>query len=192
VRINRQRLPESCARYPARSLKRADRFDLFFALSLLLLAAASLLCALPARADEEVVIDAGGDMLDSDDSGIGMPSSNPRVRPILAAHPGQLVVVCVAGCGKPRAVQVLSRPVAGRIGGLVPSKGKMGSSVYGPPKPGQHFNRLAGIGNDVICVAGCNGRPGQVLQRMSDLPPPAKGKPRAPKKKRDGLLDILP
>jgi hypothetical protein len=30
------------------------------------------------------------------------------------------------------------------------------------------------------CVAGCTGAPGQVLQRMPGLPPPAKPAPREP------------
>ncbi len=52
----------------------------------------------------------------------GMPATNPRVKPILAAHPDQLVVICVAGCdGKPKAVQILPRPIAGRAAEYVPS-----------------------------------------------------------------------
>jgi hypothetical protein len=161
------------------------------------MAALACLVSLNARAADKVTVEAGGRAAETEDTGGGMPSSNPRVRPILAAHPGQLVVICVAGCdGKPRAVQILPGPVTARVGAFVPSAAKMGKEVYGPPHPA----KLAGQGaadNDVICIAGCMGRPGQVLQRVSDLPPrkrPAAkaAKDEAAKGKGNEPLGILP
>jgi hypothetical protein len=144
----------------------------------LLLAALYLLQPFPARAADDVVLDDGGDALNVSSGGAGMPASNPRVHPILAAHPNQYVVVCVAGCdGKPKAVQILPRPVIGREGGFVPTTGKTGRQPYGPPRPGQSSAAAAAKANEVVCVAGCMGRPGQVLQRVSDLPLPTKVEP---------------
>lgn len=130
-----------------------------------------------------------------------MPATNPRIAPILTAHPNENVVVCVAGCGgKPRAVQILPRVVGGRSGRYVPSAGEMGQEVYGPPRPGRKaMGKLVDTRDDVICVAGCIGRPGQILQRMTDLPTPKsvsgktqKAPAKADKAKRNGLLDALP
>jgi hypothetical protein len=157
---------------------------------LALTAALACLLSLNARADDKVTVEAGGRAPETEDTGGGMPSSNPRVRPILAAHPGQLVVVCVAGCdGKPRAVQVLPGPVTARVGGYVPSAGKIDKEVYGPPHPG----KLAGAADaDVVCLAGCTGRPGQVVQRVSDLPPPKRPAAKTAKGKVDLPLHDQP
>ena len=157
-----------------------------------LMATFVLLFAHPARAAGEVEVDEGA-VVDTEATGGGMPSSNPRVRPILAAHPGQSVVICVAGCdGKPRAVQVLPGPVTARVGGYLPSMAKMGTEAYGPPSP--VGRQAAAQDNDVVCLAGCAGRPGQVLQRVSDLPP-AKVKPTKPRRteeRRNAPLGIDP
>ncbi len=129
-----------------------------------------------AHAADEVTLDEGGSF---DDVGVnaGMPASNPRVRPILAAHPGKFVVICVAGCpGKPSAVQILPGPKTARVGGYLPSMGKMGSVRYGPPRPAKLGTQTAELDNDVICEAGCPGRAGQVVQRMTGLPPAEKDK----------------
>jgi hypothetical protein len=142
------------------------------------MAALYLMQPFAARAADEVVMDDGGDVIAARSSGHDMPASNPRVKSILAAHPDQYVVVCVAGCdGKPKAVQILPRPVMGRQGAFVPAKGKMERKVYGPPAPGQSAAAAAAKRDDVVCVAGCLGRPGQVLQHVSDLPAPVKVKP---------------
>ena len=158
-----------------------------------LLGLMALLYAFPARAADEVAVDEGGTVVDVDAGG-GMPSSNPRVRPILAAHPGRYVVICVAGCdGKPRAVQVLPGPVTARVGGFVPSIAKLGNQSYGPPRPAG--KEMAAQTNDVVCVAGCVGRPGQVVQRISGLPPPRRAKALERKTsgdKRNEPLDINP
>ena len=75
----------------------------------------------------------------------GMPSSNNRVRPILVGHRNKFVVVCVAGCrGGAKAVQVLPKPANRR------------SALFTP----------AAKSNDVICLAGCEKSPGEVVQRF--------------------------
>ena len=109
-----------------------------------------------------------------------MSNANPRVRSILAAHPNQFVVICVAGCdGKPKAVQVLPRPVERRVGQFVPSAAKMGKPASGPQRSGTAAGSMAATENDVVCLAGCNSKPGQVLQRISGLPAPPKAAPAA-------------
>jgi hypothetical protein len=150
------------------------------------MAALYLMQPFAARADDEVVMDGGGDIFDVNTSGRDMPASNPRVKSILAAHPDQYVVVCVAGCGgKPKAVQILPRRVMAREGAFVPTTGKTGRRLYGPPRPGQSAAAAAAKRDDIVCVAGCMGRPGQVLQHVSGLPAPVKVKP--DKAKRDIL-----
>ena len=109
----------------------------------------------------------------------GMPSSNPRVHSILAGHPSQFVVICVAGCaGKPTIVQILPRPVTGRTSEYLPSAGTTDKPVYGPAVPGKSAGKVSTGDNAVVCLAGCDGRPGQIVQRVVDLPPPAKVTPR--------------
>jgi hypothetical protein len=142
------------------------------------MAALYLMQPFAARAADEVVMDDGGDIVDVNSGSRDMQASNPRVKSILAAHPDQYVVVCVAGCdGKPKAVQILPRRVMGREGAFVPTTGKTGRRVYGPPRPGQSAAAAAAKRDDIVCVAGCMGRPGQVLQHVSDLPAPVKVKP---------------
>jgi hypothetical protein len=149
-----------------------------------------------AQAEAEVKVDDGGTVVESDDSGAGMPSSNPRVRPILAAHPGQYVVICVAGCDhKPQAVQVLPRETTVRIGGYAPSMARMGREVQGPPSASQRARQVAAPADDVVCIAGCNRHPGQVVQTLPGLPPSAKPQPKERKsddKGDNGLVDLLP
>ncbi len=161
-----------------------------FLAALCLAAAACLLAPAAARAAGDAVTVGDGEILDLHGGAkvSGMPASNARVKPILAAHPDQLVVICVAGCdGKPKAVQILPRPVAGRTAEYVPSSAKMDQPVYGPPQPGKSAGAVMSDRDDVICVAGCTGRPGQVLQRISGLPPPrAKARSRAAKEKLSG------
>lgn len=159
-------------------------------LALLLAAAGCLAYAPLARGEDDVTLDQGGDVLDLHAGG-GMPSSNPRVEPILAAYPGQFVVICVAGCdGKPKAVQVLPRPVTARVGHFEPSKAKSDDDVYGPPLPKNLPVAPKQESNDVVCVAGCVGRPGQVVQRLTDLPPP-KSRSKS-KDKRNEPLEAAP
>ena len=85
----------------------------------------------------------------------GMPASNARVRLILAKHRNQFVVVCVAGCkGQTNSVQVLPKPVRKRTGLFVPAA---------------FFGGTVAESNDVICLAGCDKKAGQVVQRMGGL-----------------------
>jgi hypothetical protein len=149
------------------------------------------------QAEDAVVVD-GQDAPDLDNNGPGMPGSNPRVKPFLDAHPDQLVVLCVAGCsGKPKIVQLLPRPVKGRAAEYRPS-------AASPDDASPDANsRVAGDeSNDVVCMAGCSGKPGQVVQRILDLPPPVIANPPqekttevapAPKpEKRPEPLDVNP
>lgn len=158
----------------------------------LLGAAICWLALVPARAADEVVVDAGGSAADVEYAGSGMPRSNARIAPLLYAHPNENVVACVAGCGgKPQVVQLLPKAVKARTGAFVPSAARMGNDVYGPPHPSSP-GRASAIDDDVVCIAGCVGRPGQVLQELPDLPPPARPAAARPKSKSDGLLDFVP
>ena len=143
------------------------------------LTAGSILVLAPALlpAEAEELIEDGN----VDDIGAvgeqGMPATNPRVKSILAAHPREFVTICVAGCsGKPSIVQILPMPATARAGEMRTTAG----SMNGPRK---HPVNAAGFDaadpNAITCVAGCGGRPGQVLQRFPDLSaqrlPPRKG-----------------
>lgn len=123
-----------------------------------------LLTPTPAPAAEEVV--AGGEITtDSELPERGMPASNPRVKSILASHPSELLTICVAGCGKPAIVQALPKPIERRSAGM---RTTAGGSAAAPHQPAYDaIDRDA-----VMCVAGCGGRPGQVVQKMPGLPPP--------------------
>jgi len=124
------------------------------------------------QAEDAVVVN-GQDAPDLDNYGGGMRASNPRVKPFLAAHPDQFVVLCVAGCSGPKSkiVELLPRPVKGRTAEFLPS-------AAGPEDKANGKSRFApGESDDVVCVAGCTGKPGQVLQRDLDLPPPVVAKP---------------
>lgn len=185
-----------------RSLRLAP-FNAALALALCLAGAVSLVASGPVRAESDV-IDGVGTPTDLAGRG-GMPASNPRVAGILAAHPNQFVVICVAGCtgnGRPQAVQILPKPTVTRRGEVVPSSADMSKSTYGPPAP---TSVAKSESDDVVCLAGCAGKPGQVVQRVSGLPPPQRttvrkkpveepaAKP-APKTKSDGSIwdDLIP
>jgi hypothetical protein len=159
-----------------------------------LVALASAAALAPASAAGQMEVDAGGgDVLDLH-SARGMAATNPLVREILAAHPDQFVVICVAGCnGKTRIVQLLPKPVIGRAAENVPSAASMNNGVYGPPLPSK-AQRATDLdeADDVVCMAGCIGRPGKVLQRITDLPSPARVTPKAHGHKQSKPLDVLP
>jgi hypothetical protein len=178
----------------AAALTIGPAWGLTLCLTLCVTVAIGWLAPAPARAADAVAVDAGGTIVDDENPGSGMPRSNPRVKPILAAHPDANVVVCVAGCGgKSRAVQILPRMVSGRTGTFVPSAARMGDSVYGPPRPGASGRvRAAAREDDVVCIAGCAGKPGQVVQRLPDLPARTKPAVAKSKSKDDGILDFLP
>jgi hypothetical protein len=135
------------------------------AVGLLALAAASR----PARAEELVEYGTAENVDGSDRR--GMSASNPRVRSLLAAHSSQLAVICVAGCdGNPKIVQLLPRPVTTRTGEFVPTAGTMDSAAKGTA-PRKSSLTQTNDSNAVVCMAGCVGRPGEVVQRVVDLPP---------------------
>ena len=169
LRMRRQPLYGSCLARPANPSPLFQHMTFWSGLVL----AAAALCIVTSRAHaNDVKVDAGGDAIDLH-SGVGMPGTNPRVKSILAAHPNDFVTICVAGCdGKSKVVQILPRPVTGRAGEVVQSSAK---DTYGPPKPGKAAQRTSAAdeNNDVICLAGCMGKAGQVLQRVKDLPPMA-------------------
>jgi hypothetical protein len=125
------------------------------------------------EAEDAIVVD-GQDAPNLDNADGGMPSANPRAKPFLAEHPDQFVVLCVAGCsGKPKIVQLLPRPVKGRTAEYLPSSAGPDDKVKG-----EKSSRVAtDESDDVVCMAGCSGKPGQVVQRMLDLPPPVIAKP---------------
>jgi hypothetical protein len=128
---------------------------------------------IPAVLAEDVTVIDGQDPLDT--YGGGMPASNLRVKSILASHPDQFVVLCVAGCGDKTAkiVQMLPRPVKARTAEFQPS-------AAGPEDKakGAKGRFAADESDDVVCVAGCAGKPGQVAQHNLDLPPPVVTKPK--------------
>jgi hypothetical protein len=142
---------------------------------------------LPAEAEElieEGDVDDAGPVGDS-----GMPDTNPRVKSILAAHPGEFVTICVAGCrDKPSIVQILPMPATERAGEMRTTAGSMNGSRKGRPANATGF--AATDPNAVTCVAGCGGRPGQVLQRMPDLPVQRPPSPRKEAEAGNEPLDI--
>ncbi len=137
-------------------------------------AAAVVFIALPVSVRAEEVVDGGEVSFSSELPERGMPASNPRVKPLLSGHPNEFVTICVAGCDKPRIVQTLPKPREKRIGAMRTTAG--GDAA--PPAPSYEA-----IDKDaVICVGGCSGRTGQVLQRLPELPrvktePPRKSEP---------------
>ncbi len=133
------------------------------------------------QAEDAIVVD-GQDAPNLDNLGGGMPRSNPRVKPFLAAHPDRFVVLCVAGCSGPKSkiVQLLPRPVKGRTA-------EYQTSAAGPDDKAKAKSRFSTYSDDVVCLAGCTGRPGQVVQRDLDLPPPI-----VPKPPQEPTLDAAP
>jgi hypothetical protein len=130
----------------------------------------------PAESDEMVE---GGDAVTVDDGGPGMPASNPRVKSMLTGHPNEFVTVCVAGCpGKPAIVQVLPKPIERRTSAMRTTAGGLSAN--------------AAIDSDAVkCVAGCAGRPGEVVQRLPGLPAPKAPAP-DPSKEGNEPLDVVP
>jgi hypothetical protein len=159
------------------------------AVALCLMAGAFLVFApAPSPAEAEEMIE--GDVVgESSGSGKGMPASNPRVKGMLTAHPGEFVTICVAGCaGKPSIVQMLPMPVETRAGEMRTTAGSLdGPRRRGPAQPAGYS---AASSDATTCVAGCGGPPGQVLQRMPGLPQPAKSVPRGEAEAGNEPLDI--
>jgi hypothetical protein len=132
-----------------------------------------------AAAADEIVED-GDVVTDSSMREPGMPSSNPRVKSLLAAHPNDFVTICVAGCdGKPGVVQLLPKPAERRVG-------SMRTTAAGAREPAYE----AIDKNSVLCVAGCDGKPGQVVQRLPELPRKPKVPPAAADARGNEPLDV--
>ncbi len=111
------------------------------------------------RKSPEVIADGTPEKL-PDGPDKGMPASNPLVRGMLSSHPGEMVTICVAGCeGRPQIVQALPKPRQVRTGEMRPTS----AHAEGPARASD---------NAVVCLGGCAGRPGQVVQRLPMLPPP--------------------
>ena len=142
---------------------------------------------LPAEA-EELIED--GDVDDAGPVGEkGMPATNPRVKSLLAAHPRDFVTICVAGCsGKPSIVQILPLPATTRTGEMRTTAGSMDGSHKRRPANAAGFD--AADPNAITCVAGCGSRPGQVLQRLPDLPAQRQPTPRKEAAAGNEPLDI--
>lgn len=150
-------------------------------------AVALALVVLPGNADAESVelVEDGVASRISERPELGMPASNPRVRGFVQSHPQEFVTVCVAGCnGEPKIVQMLPKPYEARAGAMRTTAGGSGSGNWDGP-------------DDVVaCLAGCgSGRPGEIVQRLPDLPPeqraPARRK-KAGESWEQELMDMLP
>jgi hypothetical protein len=150
----------------------------------MLLSAALLLAPASAFAQEDANLAAGGNQPQSGSSiERGMPASNARVKSILAAHPGELLTICVAGCGKPQIVQALPKPKEIRSGAMRTTAG--GTAPAAPKAAYDSIDRDA-----VICVAGCGGKSDRVVQQMQGLPTPPKTAPARVDKGVNEPLDV--
>jgi hypothetical protein len=145
---------------------RRQRAKLLAKVSASLLIAAALLTSPAAVAqDDAAATDPGPAVMRGEAADPGMPASNPRVKPLLAAHPGELLTICVAGCGKPQIVQALPKPKEVRSGAMRTTSG--GAAAAAAPKPAyETVDR-----DSVLCVAGCGGKSDRVVQQMQGLPP---------------------
>jgi len=155
------------------------------AVACLLAAAVLLLAPLTASAEGDEIVEGGETFTVGDGPEPGMPSSNPRVKSMLAAHPNELVTICVAGCdSRPSIVQVLPKPTERRFGAM---RTTAGSAARRPPYGVTEYSRPES--DAVTCVAGCDGPPGEVLQRIPALPPPRIA-PRTPEGMANEPLDV--
>jgi hypothetical protein len=118
------------------------------------LIAAAMVAIVPTPAPAET-----SDVVAGEPAENGMPSSNPRVKPLLSGHPNDFVTICVAGCDKPRIVQILPKPRESRVGSM--------RTTSGNALPAAAYDSIDR--DSVLCVAGCSGRPG-IVQRMQGLP----------------------
>lgn len=97
--------------------------------------------------------------------------SSPRVAAILAAHPDRDVLICLAGCGGgPKLVAIRNRPTDGvnaaaGAGQLQPTAAQL---LAQPAVAAARLSSEPQIG-DVICLAGCLGAPGEVVQKAIRL-----------------------
>lgn len=81
----------------------------------------------------------------------GIADRDPRIAPILAAHPDRDLILCLAGCGKGISVVDVRRhaqPLSAVVAEMVPTSSSL---------------RQAPSAADVVCIAGCVGKPGEVV-----------------------------
>ncbi|MGQ0671398.1 MAG: hypothetical protein ACT4N2_00760 [Hyphomicrobium sp.] len=84
----------------------------------------------------------------------GISDAHASVAPLLAAHPDRDLILCLAGCGgRASIVAIRLRPslVEADGGEMVPTASAEASAL---PRAG-----------DIVCVAGCVGKPGEVVFR---------------------------
>lgn len=81
----------------------------------------------------------------------GIPDSDPRIAPILAAHPDRDLILCLAGCGKGISVVEVRR------------RSQVLAAVTAEMIPASASLQATGSSGDVVCIAGCDGKPGVVV-----------------------------
>ena len=89
------------------------------------------------------------------------------VQPILAKHPDSNIIICIAGCGpQPSIVQVMPREAETRTESqVVPSSGRLGGDDAATPNASAAQPDTA----DVICLAGCLKKRGDVVHRKAKV-----------------------
>lgn len=91
-----------------------------------------------------------------------------RVGVILAAHPDRDVLICLAGCGGggPKLVAVRNRPAV-VVAAAVPAQRELkpASTTMVAPGSATISEQAQPAVGDVICIAGCAGAPGEVVQQ---------------------------
>lgn len=106
--------------------------------------------------------------------------NDKRVGAILAAHPDRDVLICLAGCGDggPKVVSIRrpgaamasvpvaqsNAPVVDRAHEMRPTSGKFNSRQIAVPEAGRPAEHDQPAVGDVICIAGCIGGAGEVVQ----------------------------
>ena len=98
----------------------------------------------------------------------GIPDTHASVRMILAAHPDQDLVLCLAGCGDlPSIVHIRANaPLAGpKQNAGAPA----GSVQAAPTTRGPAIDQVRPESGDVICVAGCSGPAGGTVLHNARL-----------------------
>lgn len=94
----------------------------------------------------------------------GISDAADGVAPLLAKHPDSSVIICMAGCGpQPSIVEVMSKAEslnAGEIGEFEPNSADAAENANNGAVPAE---------GAVVCIAGCNGKRGEVLYKNSRL-----------------------